>query len=130
MAKRSTSKPAASSTPPPVADEPAFQLMPRVDAVYLHHLAMATRRTISEAVLPDLLHDMHGYAQRGALEMLLVPDKPPEDIKARDFLEALQPDLVQLGFEAEVIAHNIPRLGGMVETKPALAIAWRTPRPV
>lgn len=129
MAKRATHKPAA-TPPPPAADEPDFQLMPRVDAVYLHTLAMATRRTIADAVLPDLLHDMHGFAQRGSLEMLLVPDKPPEDIKPRDFLEALQPDLTQLGFHTEVILHNIPRLGGMEEHKPALVIEWRNPRPL
>ncbi|MBK8037656.1 MAG: hypothetical protein IPK22_11045 [Verrucomicrobiaceae bacterium] len=125
MDKRATSKPASS---PPPADETDFQLMPRVDAVYLHTLAKGTRRTIADAVLPDLLHDMHGFAQRGAMDMLLVPDKPDGDIKTRDFLESLQPDLSRLGFDAEVILHVIPRLGGMKEEKPALAISWRTPR--
>lgn len=128
MAKRATHKP-ASSPPPPPADDGRFHLVPVVDAVYLHGIAMTMRRGIADAVLPSILHDMHDFAQRGALEMLLLPDNPAGDIKVTDFLEALQPDLTRLGFTSEIIRHEIPRLG-LTETKTALAISWRTPRPL
>ncbi|MBK8037719.1 MAG: hypothetical protein IPK22_11375 [Verrucomicrobiaceae bacterium] len=129
---------ATEAAPEPEPEKPArkprkapekTRLMPRVDAVYLHGIAMATRRTIAEAVLPSLLYDMHGFAQRGAMDMLLVPEKTVADVKMHDFLEALQPDLSRLGFTSEIIRHEIQRLG-MSETKTSLAISWRTPRPL
>lgn len=115
--------PAPSSRRRKVATAPEV-LLPalRVDANYLHGLALNVRTAIQAGVLPALKDILVKEAQRGQMETLFIPEV--RGLDPVTCCEALQPELHRLGMKTEIVRHTIPRLG-LVDEKTALVVSWR-----
>lgn len=117
MAKRKTSKPGAS-----FAEAEVLRPALRVDANYLHGIALSVRSHIQQSVIGGLLEIMQREASRGQMECLFIPEV--RGLDPVTCCEALQPELHRRGLCTEIVRHTIPRLG-MTNEKTALVVSWR-----
>lgn len=108
----------------PKSAQAAQTLLPaiRIDANYLHGMALNVRQAIRECALPGLLEILVKEAKSGQMDAVFIPDV--KGLNPITCCEALQPELHRLGMQTEIVRHQIPRLG-MVEEKTALVVSWR-----